>query len=182
MGEQNQSAGSRSTGLYIIGAVVVVAIIGVVIFISGESPGPEQSESPAPAEETTKASEPAPAPAPVMVTANIHDGVYTNAQARRGDTLYAEHCSLCHLPSMTGKEPAPELAGDLFMSKWYGMSVGDLFIRISTTMPVSNPGILSEEQYTDLVALLLQANNFRAGKEDLKADQDYMDGIGIQEK
>ena len=81
---------------------------------------------------------------------------------------------------MSGKEPAPELAGDLFMSKWLGQSVGDLFIRISSTMPVSNPGILTEEQYTDLVALLLQANNFPAGAEELKSDQDYLDGIKIQ--
>ena len=49
------------------------------------------------------------------------------------------------------------------MSKWYGLSVGDLFIRISPTMPVSNPGILSEDHYADLLALLLQANNFPAG-------------------
>jgi mono/diheme cytochrome c family protein len=178
MGEENQSTGSLAKGLYVSVAVAVIVVISLVIYMVGRSSGPEQA---APAEETTQAPEPAPAPAPVMVTANIHDGVYTNAQARRGDKLYTEHCALCHLPSMTGKEPAPELAGDLFMSKWYGMSVGDLFIRISTTMPVSNPGILSEEQYSDLVTLLLQANNFRAGKEELKAEQDYMDGIIIQE-
>ena len=179
MSENNQPAGSRPTGLYIAAAVVVIAIIGVVIFMNGESSGPETASAPAPSAEPAPAAEPTPAPAAVA-TANIQDGVYTNAQARRGDKLYAEHCSLCHLPSMTGKEPAPELAGDLFMSKWLGQSVGDLFIRISTTMPVSNPGILSEDQYADLLALLLQANNFPAGDEELKADQDYLDGIKIQ--
>ena len=178
MGEQDQPKGSRATGLYIVGAVVVIAIVGLVIFLGGESSSPEQAGSMAPKEDVAKTPEPA-APTAVAVTANIQDGVYTNAQARRGDVLYAEHCTLCHLPSMTGKEPAPELAGDMFMSKWEGLSVGDLFIRISTTMPVSNPGILSEDQYADMVALLLQANNFPAGKEELKTDQDYMDGIRI---
>ena len=178
--ENDQSTEFRSTGLYITAAVVaVVVIVGLVVFMGGESSGPVTAGAPIPAEELAKVPEPV-VPAPVAVTANIHDGVYTNAQARRGDKLYAEHCSLCHLPSMTGKEPAPELAGDLFLSKWYGMSVGDLFIRISTTMPVSNPGILSEDQYTDLLALLLQANNLPAGAEELKVDQDYIDGISIQ--
>ncbi|MEQ9447359.1 MAG: cytochrome c, partial [Rhodospirillaceae bacterium] len=102
-------------------------------------------------------------------------------QARRGDKLYAEHCSLCHLPSMSGKEPAPELVGDMFMSKWYGLSVGDLFIRIASTMPVSNPGLLTEQQYADLVALMLEANNFPAGDDDLSADQAFMDGIAISQ-
>ncbi len=175
MSENNQSAGSRPTGLYIAAAVVVIVIIGAVVFMGGESSDPETAPEVAPAPSAEL-----PAPALAIVTANIHDGVYTNAQARRGDQLYTEHCALCHLPSMTGKEPAPELAGDLFMSKWLGQSVGDLFIRISSTMPVSNPGILTEEQYTDLVALLLQANNFPAGAEELKSDQDYLDGIKIQ--
>ncbi len=179
MSENNQPTGSRSTGLFIGIAVVVIVVIGAVVFMSGDQSGPE----PAPSQQTAAPAQPTalpPAPAPVAVTANIQDGVYTNAQARRGDKLYAEHCSLCHLPSMTGKEPAPELAGDLFLSKWLGLSVGDLFLRISTTMPVSNPGILPEDQYADLVALLLQANNFPAGDEELSADQDFMDGIKIQ--
>ena len=178
MGGQDQSAKSSSKGLYISGAVAVIAAIGLVVFMGGKSSGPEGGGSMVSQEDAAQTPELA-VPAPVAVTANIQDGVYTNAQARRGDALYAEHCALCHLPSMTGKEPAPELAGDTFMSKWIGMSVGDMFIRISTTMPVSNPGLLSEEQYSDLVALLLQANNFPAGKEALKADQDYMDGINI---
>ena len=80
-----------------------VAEVGVV-FMGGESSGPETAESPAPSEETVKAPEPAaPAPEPAAVTANIHDGVYNNAQARRGDKFYAEHFSLCHLRSMTEK-------------------------------------------------------------------------------
>lgn len=177
MGDQDQSGKSGAKGLYIAGAVVVIAAIGAFVFMSG-GPGSDQTGPQVSKEDAAQTPEPA-APAPVPVTANIQDGVYTNAQARRGDAVYAEHCALCHLPSMTGKEPAPELAGDLFMSKWEGMSVGDLFIRITSTMPVSNPGILSEEQYTELVALLLQANNFPAGKEDLKSDQDFMDGIRI---
>lgn len=81
---------------------------------------------------------------------------------------------------MMGKEPAPQLSGELFISKWQGLSLGDLYVCIATTMPVSSPGTLSEEQYADLVALLLQANNFPAGDAELKADRDHMNGIKIK--
>ncbi len=111
---------------------------------------------------------------------NVKQGIYTDEQARRGNQVYASHCSSCHLPSMMGREPAPALAGELFMSKWRGLSLGDLYVPIATTMPVGVPGVLSDEQYVDLVALILQANNLPANNIELKADLQYLAGINIQ--
>ena len=179
MTDNDQPTRSRSAGTYTLVIIAIVAV-GMIFFLCTEPSDMEEPDKLVSNAEPTKVSDPAAAAVLNVSTANIRDGVYTNAQARRGDKLYAEHCSLCHLPSMTGKEPAPELAGDLFMSKWTGQSVGDLFIRIATTMPVSNPGLLTEKQYADLVAVLLQANNFPAGAEEIEVDQDYMDGIKIQ--
>ena len=83
---------------------------------------------------------------------------------------------------MGGKEPAPELAGDNFLSKWTGRAVGELLAQISATMPAGNPGTLTKADYLDLVALLLQANNFRSGKAELQNDQAALAKIQIQPK
>ena len=49
-------------------------------------------------------------------------------------------------------------------------------------MPAGEPGKLSKANYIDLVALLLQANNFKSGKLDLVANQAALDKIQIQPK
>ncbi len=128
-----------------------------------------------------EASSPA-APPAGSTSSNIWDGVYSNAQAKRGDTLYAQHCAMCHMIDMGGKEPAPELAGDNFLSKWLGRSVGDLYSQVASTMPAGNPAILTPAQYADVIAVLLQANNFKAGKSDLSSDTAKLNKITIKKK
>lgn len=135
------------------------------------------------------AAKPAAAPAVAPVAAaggamptNIWEGIYSNAQAKRGDKLYAQHCAMCHMVDMGGKEPAPELAGDSFLSKWLGHDVGELYTRVSTTMPAGNPGILKPNEYADLIALLLQANNFKGGAVDMKPDAAALKKVVIKKK
>jgi polar amino acid transport system substrate-binding protein len=113
---------------------------------------------------------------------DIWAGVFTNAQAKRGDALYAQHCAMCHMVDMGGKEPAPELAGDNFLSKWLGHDVGELYTRVATTMPAGNPGILKPNEYADLVALLLQANNFKGGQVEMKPDAAALKQVKIKKK
>jgi cytochrome c5 len=113
---------------------------------------------------------------------DIWRGIFTDAQAKRGDVLYAKHCAPCHLQDMGGKEPAPELAGDNFLAKWQGHSVGELYLRVSTTMPAGNPASLQASEYIDLVALILQANNFRSGSSELSADPAILNQIQIKKK
>jgi mono/diheme cytochrome c family protein len=108
-------------------------------------------------------------------------GVYTNAQASRGDALYAANCAQCHLPDMGGKEPAPQLAGDQFLSRWLTRSVGDLYQKV-TTMPAGKPGSLKPSEYIDLVALILQANDFPAGNSDLRPEANDLNLIKINKK
>jgi mono/diheme cytochrome c family protein len=102
-------------------------------------------------------------------------GAFSRTQAQRGDALYGRYCAQCHLPDMAGKDPAPELAGDKFLAKWTGHSLGELYGRIASTMPADRPGQLAPADYLDLVALLLSANGFAAGDRDLSGDPEVLD-------
>jgi mono/diheme cytochrome c family protein len=164
-------------------AVMSVAVLGVsAVLMAGGAGAADAPKSPAAAKPAPQAQAPAakPAAAGGAAAVSIWDGVFSSAQAKRGDALYAKNCAQCHMPDMAGKEPAPELAGDNFLSKWYGHSVGELFTRIATTMPAGNPGNLTRANYADLVAVLLSANNFRSGKTDLVSSQPALDKIKIE--
>ena len=90
-----------------------------------------------------------------------------NPQAQRGDALYQAHCSACHRDDLSGLEPAPALAGNLFLSKWNRRPIGELFELIRTTMPPGQPNAMSPQDYLDVVEFLLDANDVRAGGQPL---------------
>jgi mono/diheme cytochrome c family protein len=103
----------------------------------------------------------------------VQDGVFSDAQAARGQTLYAQRCAGCHGPALAGAQ-APPLAGDAFASKWRLEPLSALFIKIRYTMPPTAPGAaaaaqLTPEQGADLVAHVLKTNGFPAGKADFAA-------------
>jgi quinohemoprotein ethanol dehydrogenase len=97
-------------------------------------------------------------------------GVYTEDQAKRGKARYIQSCSSCHMESLKGNDQSPPLVGQTFISHWQGRSIADLFARIHTTMPQNNPGSLSEQEYFDIIAYLLQSNDFPPGNEELRSD------------
>ena len=99
---------------------------------------------------------------PTTQTRTVWDGVYTLDQAKRG-ALKSGLCTQCHGDGFAGGA-APELAGDGFLSRWDGRTVGDLFDLIRLTMPDDDPGGLPREQYADLVAYILAVNKFPTGK------------------
>ena len=98
------------------------------------------------------------------------DGVYTAAQATRGEKVYTDSCASCHGPDLSGGGQTPELAGKDFNSDWNDLSLGDLFDRTSLTMPADKPGTLKPEQTADLIAFLLQKAKFPAGQTELPSD------------
>ena len=99
----------------------------------------------------------------------VADGVYTTAQAARGQATFDTQCTACHGPTLDGGL-GPPLAGAGFQSVWGTSSVADLVDKIQHTMPANTPGTLSREQATDLVAHVLKTNGFKAGTADLKPD------------
>jgi len=103
----------------------------------------------------------------LQATRTVWDGVYTEAQATRGAALFDRECAQCHGPAGAGGSMAPALADAAFSSNYDGQTVGDLFDRNRTTMPVGREGQLSNQQNADITAFILQINRFPAGAEEL---------------
>jgi S-disulfanyl-L-cysteine oxidoreductase SoxD len=98
---------------------------------------------------------------------SVWDGVYTEEQAKRGETVYLKECGMCHGDKMTGGESSPPLTGGAFLANWNGLTVGDLFDRVRKTMPQTTPGHLTRQQTADVLAHLLSMNKFPSGKTEL---------------
>lgn len=116
------------------------------------------------------------------LTRSVWDGVYTKLQANRGQNAYREDCLKCHGESLGGGEGGPPLAGEGFLRRWNGKSVGDLSEVIKKTMPSDDPGNLSSREYSDIVAYILSVNEFPAGQKELDRDVAALKEIRIEVK
>ena len=104
-------------------------------------------------------------------------GVFSEAQAKRGEAIYGEKCSSCHAPDLTGLDQAPPLTGNDFNTNWNDLAVNDLFERIRISMPADKPGSLSRQESADVVAFILQHASFPAGQTELPAQAEALKGI-----
>ena len=108
---------------------------------------------------------------PVLAqTTSVWDGAYTAAQADRGAVKYKQSCVMCHGPVLEGNGEAPPLVGR-FIPDWAGTKLSELFEKIQVTMPLFAPGSLSNGDTADVLAYVLQANNFPAGQKELEAGE-----------
>ena len=106
------------------------------------------------------------------------DSGYSEAQAKRGATMYSETCAPCHAQDLSGAE-APALAGSDFLGFWDKTPVSELVSKIKDSMPPNAPGSLSQQQAIDIVAHVLRANKFPAGSADLPSDAAALKAITI---
>ena len=111
---------------------------------------------------------------------SINDGVYSDAQAKRGDVLYKEQCATCHGDNLEGSGPMPALAGKDFLASWQGKTVGDLFEKTHTTMPATAPGSLTPAQAADITAYMLAASKYKAGTAELESKVEALQAIKIE--
>src|SRR5258706_3947963 len=109
----------------------------------------------------------------------VWNGVYSEAQAKRGVEKYGQSCAKCHGPDLAGADVAPPLVGVEFNSGWNDLSVGDLFERLQVTMPADKPGSLSRQDNADIVAFLLTKNGFPAGDAELPTQAELLKAIKI---
>lgn len=108
---------------------------------------------------------------------DVWDGVYTDAQARRGEAVYTDRCASCHAPDLTGLDQAPPLTGGDFATNWNDLSINDLFERIRISMPADKPGTLTRQEVADVLSFVLQKNTLPAGATELATDADALKAI-----
>src|SRR5215468_5424908 len=109
------------------------------------------------------------------------EGIYTDAQAARGQAVYDKKCASCHGLRLEGGS-ATALSGGKFADRWArgDKSVDDLYYITRTQMPFGAGNTLSKQQYIDTVAFLLKANGYKAGTRELPADPALLKQIKIE--
>jgi hypothetical protein len=115
----------------------------------------------------------------------VWDGVYTEAQARRGEERYKAICGYCHRDDLSGggsEAGAPTLAGAFFTTQWEDSQLVDLFVTIGTTMPKNEPDSLMPQVVIDILSFLLQANEIPAGDTELPPELAPLEEILFTEK
>ena len=100
---------------------------------------------------------------------SVKAGVYTAAQAERGQAVYRSKCASCHAPN--------RFTDEFFYQSFAGKPLWDMFEVISDSMPEDNPASLKNEEYADVIAYLLQLNKFPTGASDLPTDKDALSAI-----
>ena len=113
--------------------------------------------------------------APAARVANaVTPAIYTDAQAKRGETVFQKNCAKCHSQRGFG----PPLRGDAFWSSWDGKPARSLYSTIISSMPPDDPGSMTEKNVVDTVAYILRVNLLRAGNKEIKQAAD-LNGIEL---
>ena len=98
-------------------------------------------------------------------------GFYSAAQAARGQDAFVAACQECHSIS--------EFRGRDFEWTWRRRTAWALFNEISSNMPEDSPGSLAPTTYADIVAYILQLNDYTAGAVDLAATREALDAVPL---
>jgi mono/diheme cytochrome c family protein len=106
------------------------------------------------------------------------DSVFTDAQAKNGESLYKAQCMKCHLASLAGGDDGSPLTGKDFNADFEGATLDQLFDQ-AYNMPPDNPKSVPRAQIADIVAYLLAQNHFPAGSTPLTENPDQLKDIKI---
>ena len=101
---------------------------------------------------------------------SINDGVYTRAQAKAGEALYAEHCLLCH----DKKYFRPVL------QRFEGQPLGIIYTVMVSSMPETNPGFLTDKEYVDILAYILSLSRYSTGDAELEYQGGALNELTIE--
>ena len=112
-----------------------------------------------------------------QATRTVQDGVFSDAQATRGEGIYRQQCASCHGNKLEGSQ-GPPLTGDFFFSRWQAQPLSDLVNKLRNTMPADGPGSLTPQQSADLMTYVLKTGGFPAGKAELASDEAALSRIG----
>ena len=99
------------------------------------------------------------------------NGVYTAAQATKGEQVYMTFCVSCH--------PVGTYAAQAFKDKWNGAPLSKLFDFVTQTMPKNEPGSLDDREYVLAISYILKINGAPPGKTPLPADSKALQKIRL---
>ena len=98
----------------------------------------------------------------------VTDGVYSDAQAARGQQLYKAQCVTCHGETLEGVV-GPPLTGNSFLAVWGCRSLADLVDKIQKTMPpAGSPALCLGSRRSIWRRTCSSAGNFPAGQTELR--------------
>jgi mono/diheme cytochrome c family protein len=109
----------------------------------------------------------------------VWSGVYTEAQAYRGEKVADTSCIGCHGSNLDGGDSGPRLVGPVFLENWSSQSVRQLYDWLREAMPADAAGTLSGEDAAAVIAYILKLNKMPAGKSELPTDREILNRIGI---
>ena len=112
-----------------------------------------------------------------LASSDIDSGIYSTEQAVDGRSVYNAECAICHGKELEGGEAGPDLAGIAFRDRWRNLSLSEFFNLTKKTMPVTRPAGLTDKEYTDVVAFILNRNAYATGQQVLDADKATMGQI-----
>ena len=96
------------------------------------------------------------------LNASLPAATYSVDQASAGKQVYDSTCAHCH--------PSGALDGATFSMLWRNQRLYALYALLSNTMPQNRPGSLSDTQYVNVIAYLLQRNQVPSGAAKLSSD------------
>jgi mono/diheme cytochrome c family protein len=94
-------------------------------------------------------------------SAPIQDPGSASEKVQQGKSIFQAKCARCHGTELEGPTP---LRGDSFQQQWDGRTARDLYSRMITTMPLDDPGSLSEPEAVRLALYCLTVNGVRFGQ------------------
>jgi mono/diheme cytochrome c family protein len=96
---------------------------------------------------------------------------FTADQVTRGSDIYAERCVQCHGDQLdNGEFGGAPLNGSFFKKHWANGAVAGLTGFMKAKMPPDRPGSLTDQNYADLAAFLLDGNGYPKGDKELPSD------------
>lgn len=106
--------------------------------------------------------------------------IFTAEQAAAGATVYAAQCAACHGNQLEGVA-GPALKGQGFkaMATAQGLNGESLLQVVSLSMPQTDPGSLSADEYAQVVAYMLRENGYPAGNEKLSASNPHLKELDL---
>ena len=102
----------------------------------------------------------------------IRDGVFSPAQAARGERLFGSICVNCH-------EIAEFTGADAYLEEVEGKPLWDTFEYVWSEMPEDDPASLNPEDYAAGLASVLSVYGMPSGETDLPIDRDSLRAITI---